>query len=481
MQLRVIQRLTGVLLTFFSLALLPPSAIAWFRGEPALWVFLSSFGITLLAGLILWLPARSFHSELRMRDGFLIVVLMWVMLALFGSIPFLHSPGLSWTDAVFESLSGLTTTGATVITGIDALPDSVLYYRQQLQWLGGMGIIVLAVAILPMLGIGGMQLYRAETPGPIKDNKLTPRITETAKALWYIYLGLTIACAAAYWMAGMSVFDAIAHGMTTVALGGFSTHDESFGYFDSGTIEFVAVVFMVVSGANFALHFLSWRRASMRPYLEDAELMAYLAMLAAVALITVGWLQVTNFFSGFDTTLHRGLFQAVSIATTAGYTTAHYHDWPSFLTLMLLMASFIGACAGSTGGGLKVIRILLLFKQGAREVRRLIHPNAWFQVKVGGKSLSGEVIDAIWGFFSLYIACFCIMSLLLAGSGLDLITAFSAVAACINNLGPGLAGVAVDYAGINDFSKWVLCLAMLLGRLEIFTLLVLLMPGFWKK
>jgi trk system potassium uptake protein len=345
-----------------------------------------------------------------------------------------------------------------------------------------MGIIVLAVAILPMLGIGGMQLYRAETPGPVKDNKLTPRITETAKALWYIYLGLTVACAAAYWSAGMSAFDAIAHSFSTVALGGFSTHDESFGYFEQrALIEAVAVVFMVLAGANFSLHFLAWRRTSLRPYLDDAEFRAYLVVLATVAVITVTWLHFNNVFTRLDSTLFHGLFQAVSIATTAGFTTADYHDWPPFLTLMLLMASFIGACAGSTGGGLKVIRILLLVKQGLREIRRLIHPNAWFQVKVGGKSLSGDVIDAVWGFFSLYIACFCIMTLLLAASGLDLITAFSAVAACINNLGPGLGAVAVNYAGINDFAKWVLCLAMLLGRLEVFTLLVLFMPGFWKK
>jgi trk system potassium uptake protein len=481
MQLRVVQRLSGFLLALFSIAMLPPLAIAWFRNEPTLSVFLACFAGTLIAGLLLWFPVRAHRAELRLRDGFLVVVLMWTVLAIFGAVPFLYSPGLSPVDALFESMSGLTTTGATVLSGIDGLPESTLFYRQQLQWLGGMGIIVLAVAILPMLGIGGMQLYRAETPGPMKDTKLTPRITETAKALWYIYLGLTVACAGAYWSAGMSVFDAIAHSFSTVALGGFSTHDESFGYFDSGAIELVAVVFMVLSGANFALHFLAWRRTSPRPYLDDAEFRAYLTSLAVIVLVTISWLHVNNVFASLDATLHHGLFQAVSIATTAGFTTADYAGWPPFLTLMLLMASFVGACAGSTGGGLKVIRILLLIKQGLREVRRLIHPNAWFQVKVGGKSLSGDVIDAIWGFFSLYIACFCIMSLLLAASGLDMITAFSAVAASINNLGPGLGAVAVNYAGINDFAKWVLCFAMLLGRLEIFTLLVLFMPGFWKK
>ncbi len=481
MQLRVIQRLSGFMLTLFSFSMLPPAAIAWIHGEPTLLVFLACFAGTLIAGLALWFPVRAHRAELRLRDGFVVVVMMWAMLAVFGAFPFLSSPGLSWVNALFESMSGLTTTGATVITGLNGLPESLLFYRQQLQWLGGMGIIVLAVAILPMLGIGGMQLYRAETPGPIKDNKLTPRITETAKVLWYLYLGLTVACAISYWAAGMSAFDAVAHSFSTVALGGFSTHDESFGFFDNGMIEVVAAAFMVLAGANFALHFLAWRRTSLRPYLDDSEFRAYLTALAVIALITISWLYINNIFASLSITLHHGLFQAVSIATTAGFTTAEYHDWPPFLTLMLLLASFMGACAGSTGGGLKVIRILLLVKQGLREIRRLIHPNAWLQVKVGGKSISGDVIDAVWGFFSLYIACFCIMSLLLAASGLDLVTAFSAVAACINNLGPGLAGVAVNYAGINDFSKWVLCFAMLLGRLEVFTLLVLFMPGFWKK
>lgn len=481
MHFRVIQRLSGFMLTLFSFSMLPPAAIAWIRDEPTLSVFLICFVSTLAAGLTLWFPVRAHRSELRMRDGFVVVVMMWAMLAVFGAFPFLSSPGLSWVGALFESMSGLTTTGATVITGLNGLPESVLFYRQQLQWFGGLGIIVLAVAILPMLGIGGMQIYRAETPGPIKDNKLTPRITETAKVLWYLYLGLTAACAVSYWAAGMSAFDAIAHSFSTVALGGFSTHDESFGFFDNGMIEMVAAAFMVLAGANFALHFLAWRRTSIRPYLDDSEFKAYLTALAIIVSITISWLYINNTFASLGVTLHHGLFQAVSIATTAGFTTAEYHDWPPFLTLMLLLASFMGACAGSTGGGLKVIRILLLIKQGLREIHRLIHPNAWFQVKVGGKSMSGDVIDAVWGFFSLYIACFCIMSLLLAASGLDLITAFSAVAACINNLGPGLAGVAVNYTGINDFSKWVLCFAMLLGRLEVFTLLVLFMPGFWKK
>ncbi len=483
MQYHAICKIIGVLLTIFSLTMLPPVLVAWIYEESTGWLFFRVFLATLSSGLLLWFPMRRHAGDLRLRDGFMVVVLFWVVLALFGSLPFLYMPGstLRVVDAVFESLSGLTTTGATVITGLDELPRSLLYYRQQLQWLGGMGIIVLAVAILPMLGVGGMQLYRAETPGPMKDNKLTPRITETAKALWYIYLGLTILCALAYWTAGMPLFDAVAHSFSTVAIGGFSTHDDSMGYFNSAAIEAVAVLFMLLAGVNFALHFLAWRSLSLRPYAADPEFRTYFTVLGISAVIATGYLYYTGTFSNFGSALHHGIFQAVSIGTTTGFTTAEYHMWPSFLPVLLLLTSFIGGCAGSTGGGLKVIRVLLLFKQGMREIRRLVHPNAHYLVKVGGKPLPKEVIDSVWGFFSLYVICFTVMSLILAASGLDLVTAFSAVAACINNLGPGLGEVGSNYAGLNDTAKWVLCVAMLLGRLEIFTLLVLFTPTFWRK
>ncbi len=484
MQFKVILKIIGVLLTIFSLTMLPPALVAWAYDEGTVWLFLEVFVATLSCGLILWFPLRRYERELRLRDGFMVVVMFWVVLGLFGALPLLYSSAevsMDVVDAVFESLSGLTTTGATVIVGLDELPRSVLYYRQQLQWLGGMGIIVLAVAILPMLGIGGMQLYRAETPGPIKDNKLTPRITETAKALWYIYLGLTILCAASYWSAGMSLFDAVAHSFSTVAIGGYSTHDASMGYFNSAVIEAVAVVFMLLAGINFALHFLAWRSLSLRPYFNDPEFRTYLTVLGITAVVTTSYLYYTGTFSNFGSALHHGIFQAVSIGTTTGFTTSQYHMWPSFLPVMLLLTSFIGGCAGSTGGGLKVIRVLLLLKQGVREIHRLIHPSGHFLVKVGGKPLPNEVMDAIWGFFSLYVICFCCMSLILAATGLDLVTAFSAVAACINNLGPGLGDVGANYAGLNATAKWVLCVAMLLGRLEIFTLLVLFTPAYWRK
>jgi trk system potassium uptake protein TrkH len=483
MQYTIIQRILGLLLMLFSITMLPPALIGLWFGDGAVPPFLLGFLVTLVTGVVLWVPVMHVDKELRLRDGFLIVVLFWTVLSLFGALPLVLSKELSVsiTDAVFESVSGLTTTGATVIVGLDAMPRSILFYRQEIQWLGGMGIIVLAVAILPMLGVGGMQLYRAETPGPMKDNKLTPRITETAKALWYIYLGLTIACALAYWIAGMGPFDAVCHSFTTVAIGGFSTHDASMGYFNSAAIEAVAVVFMLLAGANFALHFMAWRSQSLVHYGHDAEFKTYLGVLGVVAGISVAYLYITATFTEFGSALHHGIFQTVSIGTTTGFTTSDYHNWPGFLPVMLLFVSFIGGCAGSTGGGIKVIRFLLLTKQGLRELMRLVHPNAKIAVKIGRKPLNDRVIDAVWGFFSTYVAVYVIMLLALMAAGHDQVTAFSAVAASLNNLGPGLGEVGTNYAGINDFSKWLLCVAMLLGRLEIFTLLVLISPAFWRN
>jgi trk system potassium uptake protein TrkH len=445
-------------------------------------VFLLGAAVVFLLGLVSWLPASRCKAELRVREGFLIVVLFWVVLGLVGSLPLIlaEKPHLSVTDAVFESLSGLTTTGATVITGLDDLPASILFYRQQLQWLGGMGIIVLAVAIMPMLGVGGMQLYRAETPGPLKDAKLTPRITETAKALWYIYLGLTIVCGVCYWFAGMTAFDAIGHSFSTISIGGFSTHDQSIGYFESATIEMIAVIFMVLAGMNYALHFTAWRSFSLRPYLHDSEVKTYLVVLLLVTAITVVYLYYTHTFILFSDALHVGLFQVISIGTTTGFTTTEYFVWQGFLPVLLLFVSFIGGCAGSTGGGMKVIRFLLLLKQGHREIMRLIHPNAQIPVKIGQKPIPDRVLQAIWGFFAAYVGSFVVIMLFVMATGLDQVTAFSAVAACMNNLGPGLGDVGANYVGINDPAKWALSFAMLLGRLEVFTLVVLFSRAFWR-
>ncbi len=467
----------------FSFTMLPPLFVSWLYDDGVAFPFILGFGLALVVGLLLWLPVKSNRQDLKLRDGFVIVVMFWTVLSLFGALPLFLSiqPDMSITDAVFESVSGLTTTGATVLTGLDSLPESILFYRQQLQWLGGMGIIVLAVAILPMLGVGGMQLYRAETPGPMKDSKLMPRVTETAKALWYVYLGLTVICATAYWAAGMSAFDAISHSFSTVAIGGFSTHDASIGYFNSTTIEMIAVVFMLISGINFSLHFIAWRSLSLRHYFHDPEVKTYLSVLAITTVVVTSYLYFAGVFGNLPDAFFRGIFHVVSIGTTTGYATTDYYHWPVFLPVMLIFVSFIGGCAGSTGGGMKVIRFLLLFKQGFREITRLVHPNARIQVKIGSKPLSETVIKAVWGFFSLYVASVSVMLLGLMALGVDQVTAFSAVAACMNNLGPGLGDVAANYGGLGSPEKWVLCFAMLLGRLEIFTLLVLLTPAFWRK
>lgn len=466
----------------FSITMMPSILISALYKDGAHIAFITGMAITFFTGFITWLPVRNVRKELRTRDGFLVVVLFWTVLGLFGATPLFlaEHPALSFTDAVFESVSGLSTTGATVIVGLDELPQSILFYRQLLQWLGGMGIIVLAVAILPMLGIGGMQLYRAETPGPVKDNKLTPRITETAKALWYIYLSLTITCALAYWFAGMSGFDAISHSFATVAIGGFSTHDASIGYFNSPAIELIAVAFMLISSINFSLHFLAWRERSLKHYLQDPEFRFFIFLICSTVLGTVAVLWLTQTYE-IATAFRHGLFEVVSVATTTGFGVADFSQWPSVLPFTLFLAAFVGGCAGSTGGGMKVIRILLILKQGIREIKRLVHPSAIIPVKLGGRSVPDRVIEAVWGFFSVYLMLFVVMLIGLLATGLDQVTAWSAVGSALNNLGPGLGEVAAHYGNIPDVAKWILIIAMLLGRLEIFTLLVLFTPMFWRR
>lgn len=483
MHLSAVLRIVGLLLMLFSVTMLPPVVVSLLYGDPGLVPFLASFAVILAVGGMAWLPVRNARYDLRTRDGFLVVVLFWVVLGITGGLPLYlaDDPAIPWTDAAFESLSGLTTTGSTVLAGIDELPHSIRFYRQQLQWLGGMGIIVLAVAILPMLGVGGMQLYRAETPGPVKDTKLTPRIAGTAKALWYIYLSLTIACGLAYWLAGMSPFDAIGHSFSTVAIGGYSTHDASIGYFDSPLISLICVIFMVIAGINFAMHFVAWRDRSLRHYLRDTEVRWYLGILGTLAAVVTGTLFVTGEEAGWLEPVHHGVFQVVSIATTAGFASTDFAGWPLFLPVLLIMAAFIGGCAMSTAGGIKVVRFVLLLKQGHREVLRLIHPQAQVLVKMGRRAVDERVINAVWGFFAAYIALFAMMMLVLMGTGLDQVTAFSAVAATITNLGPGLGGVADNFGGLGPVAKWVLMFAMLLGRLEVFTLLVLFTPAFWRR
>ncbi|MFT7009387.1 MAG: trk system potassium uptake protein TrkH [Colwellia sp.] len=482
MQYKNIIRILGLLVALLSFTMLPPALVSMIYRDGGGVPFLLGFLWCLITGFVAWYPNRHQKTDLRAREGFLIVVLFWLVLASFSAIPLilLEQPSLSITDAFFESFSGLTTTGATILNHIEGLPHSVLWYRQQLQWLGGMGIIVLAVAVLPMLGIGGMQLYRAETPGPVKDSKMTPRIADTAKHLWYIYLSLTIACAVAYWLAGMSAFDAICHSFSTIAIGGFSTHDASMGYFNSPTINLVCVFFLVISGVNFALHYAVVHSKSLKNYFYDPEFKVFIGIQVVLALICFTVLMTSGTYQDADQAFDQALFQSVSISTTAGFATTSFADWPTLLPILLIFSSFIGGCAGSTGGGMKVVRVLLLYLQGLRELNKLVHPKAVFRIKMGKKVLPDRVVEAVWGFFSAYAAVFVICMLLLLATGMDDITAFTAVAASINNLGPGLGEVAANYSTIGDTSKWVLIMAMLFGRLEIFTLLVLFTPAFWR-
>jgi len=467
----------------FSLSLIPPVVVSLIYHDGGTQDFLLSSMTLFLVGTSMWFPSRHVQRDLKIRDGFIIVVMFWVVLGFAGAVPMYFTSNLSitLTDAIFESFSGLTTTGATVMSGIENLPHSMLWYRQQLQWLGGMGIIVLAVAILPMLGIGGMQLYRAETPGPVKDNKLAPRISETAKALWYIYLGITLACAFSFRMAGMSWFDAFAHSFSTVAIGGFSTYDASIGYFDSIQIEVITMLFMYIAGINFALHFPAFRHLSFKRYLSDPEYKGYTLIILTSILIVSSYLYFNEIAAGWQEALRYGSFQVISIGTTAGFASTDFTVWPAFLPIFLILLSYIGGSAYSTGGGMKVIRVMLLFKQGMREIQQLLHPNALMPVKLNGKPVSEKIMTAIWGFFSLYVFIVVILTLVLLAMGLDGLTAFSAVTATITNLGPGLGDVSANFSGLSDPAKWVLTFTMLLGRLELFTLLVLFTTAFWRK
>ena len=466
----------------FSFAQVIPGFLAYFFEEREfVYNFILSGFITFLIGCFLFFIASDKNGELRTKDGFIITIFFWTVLGFFGSLPFYlaNLEGVTYIDSLFESISGLTTTGATVFVGLDDMPRSLLFYRQLLQWLGGMGIIVLAVAVLPLLGVGGMQLYKAETPGPLKDSKLTPRITETAKALWFVYVSMTISCAILYKYFGMNWFDAVGHAFSTISIGGFSTHDANFAFFDSSSLRWTAIIFMVISGINFALHYLAWTKKRLLHYFYDSEVKLYLSLLVSTTLITY----LTLLFSDnvYDEMVVDSAFQAVSIGTTTGFLTSNYSNWPLFVPIMLLIAAFIGACAGSTGGGIKVIRALILIRQGSSEITKLIHPNAVVTIKFGKKSLDPRVSESVWGFFAVYVATFLIILMFLLSQNNDFLTAFSAVGATLNNLGPGLGAVSENYKDITDGSKIALCLSMLLGRLEIFTLLLLFTPAFWRN
>ena len=482
MHLAFVSRVLGLMLMVFSTSMLVPIIFATIYQENTLPMFFLAFTITMIVGFLSWLPARNMKGEIRIRDGFIITVLFWLVLSTFGALPFALSQetNLSFIDALFESISGLTTTGATVFTSLEDLPKSILYYRQQLQWLGGIGIVVIAVSILPMIGVGGMQIYKAETPGPIKDTKLTPRIAETANALFKIYVFLTVTCAIAYWVAGMSWFDALSHSFSTISIGGFSTYDESLGHFDNNAVLTIASIFMVVSGLNFALHYTAWHARSIKSYISDPEARLFVLVILFGILVTTYFLYTTASMPN-EEILFVGVFQLISILTTTGFTTTEFHLWPSFLPFFLILLSFFGACAGSTGGGIKMGRILIMSQQVVREIYRLIHPNAVLPIKTKKHKIPERVTDGIWAFFGIYFFIFYIMVLLLLANNLDYITAWSATAASFNNLGPGLGAVAENYADLNAMSKAILCSGMLLGRLEVFTLLVVLSPTFWRN
>ena len=479
MNVRSAARIVGILLILFSVTMLPPMVVSFYYHDHAAMPFVWAFVVTALLGIILWSMNYSQTKEFKTGDAFTIVVLFWIVIAAAAAIPFclVDSPHLSISDAVFEAVSGVTTTGATILSGIDHLPHAIRYYRQQLQFLGGMGIIVLAVAILPLLGVGGMQLYRAESPGPIKDNKLTPRITETAKVLWYIYAGLTSICVLAYWAAGMTLFDAIGEGFSTVATGGFSVHDTSFAFYHSDLIQAIAMVFMFLSTVNYALHFLCLRQYTLKSYWHDIECRKYIFILLTVMLVVSIKLYLSP---QNNVSLISALFTAVSMTSTTGLTATTFALWPTFIPFLLVFAGIIGGCAGSTSGGIKVIRLVLLHKQGLREIQQLIHPHAVSVIKFGRQVLSERVIQSMWGFIAIFFVLFSLLFLLLLAWGLEPVTAFSALAASLSNTGAGIAGVAAGYGWLSTPVKWTLMFAMLAGRLEIFTLVVLFTPVFWR-
>ncbi len=477
---RTIGRLFGILLLLYSLSFFPSLFVSLLYEDGEAEAFVISLLLTSMAGLVLWLPNRSHTSELSVRDGFLFVSVFWMLLSVVGALPFLLSVHLDFTDAIFESVSGFTTTGATVIIGLDQLPASILYHRQQISFLGGMGIVVLAMALLPLLRVGGSQLYRAETSGISKNEKLTPRISETARALWLIYSTLTLLCALAYWAAGMTFFDALTHAYATVATGGFSTHDASFGFFDSVLIEAIAIVFMLAGAVNFSVHFFAWRRRSLVGYLRDEEVRVFLLIfLTATLLITVS-LHLTSTYDSFWTSLRYSVFQTASVMTSTGFGTQVFADWPLHVPMLLVVVSFIGGCAGSTSGGVKVVRVLLLMKTGMRQLFQMAHPRAVRMVTLGSQPVAEDVLVSILGFTILYIATTVLLTIGMMAAGLDLESAFGAVLATINLLGPGLGSVASTFAEMNAVVKWLGIFGMLVGRLEVFTLLILFMPAFWR-
>jgi trk system potassium uptake protein len=483
MQFRAVLKILGVLLAIFSLSMLTPIPVAIYFHDHIIAPFLICFALTAGTGVLLWLAFYRYNLELRIRDGFLVVILFWTVLGAFSGLPFLlglHQQ-FGFTNAIFESISGFTTTGTTVLRNINTLSPALMFYRQQLQFLGGMGIIVLAVAILPMLGVGGMQLYRAETPGPMKEEKITPRITETAKTIWFIYVGLVVLCALAYWAAGMMPFDAIEEAFSTLSTGGFTTHNTSFAFYHSHIIEMIGIFFMFLGGVNFSLHYMAFMRGSVKQYWRDAEFKAYVLIVLVVLVVAVVVLRLYNVYQTTGNDLIESLFSIVSIMTTTGFVSANFAQWPVFLPFLIMMLGLLGACGGSTSGGMKVMRALLLKKQFSRELKRLIHPQGVYPLKIGERVLGSGMMNMVWAFASAYLGVLVISMVLLMATGIPLQDAFGSVAAALGNVGAGIGKFAYNSAGVNIFSKWVLIFDMIAGRLEVFTVLLLFSPAFWRK
>lgn len=476
-------RALGMIIMLFGLTMLVPLVYAHVAKDGAETSYDAAFALTLLSGLFLWGRYRYDKRELTVRDGFLMVVLVWTVLPLFAAVPLMVELKISFTDAYFETVSGLTTTGATVLSNLDTLPESINLWRHLMVWVGGMGLVVLAIAILPLLGVGGRQMFKAETPGPMKDSKLTPRIAETAKGLWLVYFGVSIACIVAYRYAGMTWFDAICHGFSTMGLGGFSTHDASYGYFDSPAIEAVAIGFMLIAGMNFGTLFLALSGRSIRPYLNDPEAAWFVGVCVFSVVLVSIYIWKAGMYEEYETAFRHAAFNVVSIATTTGYASVDFALWPVFAPLWMLFLSSFVTSAGSTGGGIKMMRAILLYKQVYRELVRAMHPNAVYNVRIGKQVAPQGVLFAVLAFGFMYMVSVVSLTLLMALTGLDIVTAFTAVVASVNNTGPGLGvvGPSGTYEVLNDFQTWICIFGMLLGRLEIFTLLVVLTPAFWRK
>ena len=475
----------GLIILIFAGLMLFPTAISWYLDDHAVWSFVVGMLVTAMIGLAMWAFTRkvSLGRELRNRDGFLLSALTWMVLPAIATIPLMLSiPSLSFTDAYFETMSGLTTTGATTISNLDQLPGSINVWRTFLVWLGGMGVVVLAVAVLPMLGVGGSQAFKAETPGPMKNAKLTPRIAQTAKGLWLVYLLITIACTFSLWAVGMPFLDSMIHTFSIMGLGGFSSHDASFGFFDSPAMEAVAIVFMLLAAINFSTHFLAFSGRSLRAYVKDNEAhMVWFVMVASVFLVAC-FLWAHQVYPDFLTALRHSAFNVVSIASTTGLATQDYNLWPTFAPVLMLFLSCFATAAGSTGGGIKMIRAQLLVKHCFSELHRLVHPKSPMVIKLNGAVYEPAVLDSILAFMFLYGASIIVCTLLMLLSGCDLVTALSAVVASINNMGPGLnlVGPATTFAVLTDFQTWICTLAMLLGRLELFTMVVIFTRTFWR-